>query len=53
MTGYSLNDIPNTYSMYNPQTKHVFISRDVKWDKWHTNNTSYDISEDIIHKKKN
>ena len=32
MVGYAVNHAPDTYRMYNPVTKSVVMTRDVKWD---------------------
>ena len=34
MVGYSDNHMRDTYKLYNPETKRVIITRDVKWVDW-------------------
>ena len=34
MVGYSDNHTRGTYKLYNPETKRVIMTRDVKWDYW-------------------
>jgi hypothetical protein len=34
--GYAFNHSAHTYCMYNPRTRHIILSRDVRWDKWNT-----------------
>jgi hypothetical protein len=34
--GYPFNHSAHTYSMYNPRTRHIILSRDIRWDKWNT-----------------
>ena len=31
MVGYSKNHTRDTYKLYNPETKRVIMSRDIKW----------------------
>jgi hypothetical protein len=34
MLGYADNHAPDTYSLFNPTTRRIILSRDVVWDKW-------------------
>jgi hypothetical protein len=34
--GYAFNHSAHTYRMYTPRTRHIVLSRDVRWDKWNT-----------------
>ena len=34
MVGYADNHMRDTYKLYNPETKRVIITRDVKWVDW-------------------
>ena len=34
MLGYENNDTRYNYKLYNPDTKRVIITRDVKWSYW-------------------
>jgi hypothetical protein len=31
--GYTFNHSAHTYRLYNPKTRHIILSRDVRWDK--------------------
>jgi hypothetical protein len=33
---YTFNHSAHTYRMYNPRTRHIILSQDVRWDKWNT-----------------
>jgi hypothetical protein len=35
MVGYSHNHAGDTYRMFNPQTKKILNSRDIRWADWH------------------
>ena len=35
MIGYAINSTRDTYRMFDPATKHVIETRDVKWSDWH------------------
>jgi hypothetical protein len=34
--GYAFNHSAHTYRVYNPKTRHIILSRDVRWDNWNT-----------------
>ena len=34
MVGYAKNHAADTYRMYNPKTRHIIETRDVKWANW-------------------
>jgi hypothetical protein len=34
--GYAFNHSAHTYWLYNPKTRHIILSRDVRWDNWNT-----------------
>jgi hypothetical protein len=34
--GYELNHCVHTNQLYNPKTRHIILSRDVRWDNWNT-----------------
>ena len=34
MVGYADNHTRDKYEFYNPYTKKVVMTRDIKWDKW-------------------
>jgi hypothetical protein len=34
--GYAFNHSAHTYRLYNPKTRHIILSRDVRWDDWNT-----------------
>ena len=34
MVGYAEDHSPDTYRMFNPETKSIFLTRDVKWADW-------------------
>ena len=38
MVGYDDNYTRYTYKLYNPETKMVIMSRDIKWAEWKTKN---------------
>ena len=38
MVGYANNHTRDTYKLYNPETKRVIMTRDVKWDDWKNTN---------------
>ena len=38
MVGYSDKNMRGTYKLYNPETKRVIITRDVKWANWKMTN---------------
>ena len=40
MVGYSHNHAGDTYRMFNPQTKKILNSRNIRWADWHTVQTS-------------
>ena len=39
MVGYDDNHTRYTYKLYNPETKRVIMTRDVKWADWKTTDT--------------
>ena len=38
MVGYTDNHTRDTYKLYNPETKRVVMTRDVKWEDWKITN---------------
>jgi hypothetical protein len=34
--GYAFNLSAHTYWLYNPRTRHIILSRDIRWDNWNT-----------------
>jgi hypothetical protein len=44
MVGYAADSSADTYRMYNPKTKHIIRSRDVKWLEWETLDPKRDMS---------
>ena len=53
MIGYSDNHAGDTYRMYQPDTKKLINTRNIKWGEWHgksnitTDMTVYDITENV------
>ena len=40
LVGYAYNYMRDTYKLYNPETKRVIITRDIKWADWKMTNTT-------------
>ena len=43
MIGYAKNHAADTYRLYNPDTKRIILSRDVRWEEWKRINPKKDI----------
>jgi hypothetical protein len=45
--GYAFNCRAHTYRMYNPKTRHIILSKDVRCDKWNTKDPKATLREHI------
>ena len=45
MVGYGEDHNPDTYRMFNPETREVILSRDVRWAAWSRRTPSADMAE--------
>jgi hypothetical protein len=43
--GYEFNHSAHTYRLYNPKTRHIILSRDVRWDYWNTKDSKQALRE--------